>query len=191
MDILVTGFEPFGGDSVNPSWEAAKHLPEIIDGHRVHKVRLPVVFGACGVQLRHAVEEIHPQVVIMCGVAGGRAEVTPELLAVNWRMGSIPDNSGAHYTGEKIAPDAPDAIMTALPVTDMVAQMKAEGIPARLSLSAGAYVCNDLYFAAMRMQEELGFRGVFIHVPPFAALPLEQDVSALMVCIHTIISSLE
>lgn len=191
MDILVTGFEPFGGETVNPSWEAAARLPEWIGGHHVHRLKLPVVFGACGEILQRAVEEIHPQVVVMCGVAGGRTEVTPELLAVNWRMGSIPDNSGAHYTGEKIAPNAPDAIMTALPVTDMVEQMKAASIPARLSLSAGAYVCNDLYFSAMRLQEQAGFRGVFIHVPPFTALPLETDVQALGCCIRAILRSME
>lgn len=191
MDILVTGFEPFGGEDVNPSWEAAVRLPEWIDEHHVHRLKLPVVFGACGERLQRAVEQIRPQVVVMCGVAGGRTGVTPELLAVNWRMGSIPDNAGARYEGRKIAPDAPDGIMTALPVTDIVAQMKAEGIPARLSLSAGAYVCNDLYFSALCLQEKMGFKGVFVHVPPFTALPLEEDVRALGCCIRTILRSME
>lgn len=187
MSILVTGFEPFGGDSVNPSWEAVSRLPERVMDTPVHKLRLPVVFGQCGERLMEEIRRIRPSVVVCCGVAGNRTEVTPELLAVNWRMGSIADNAGVRYTGEKIDAKAPDAIMTELPVTAMVEAMKAEQLPARLSLSAGAYVCNDLYFVLMQGQKEMEYQGLFIHVPPESALPFEETTRGIRTCLETIL----
>ena len=186
MTILITGFEPFGGDSVNPSWEAVSRLPDNLDGAVIRKLRLPVVFGQCGDALLREIESLRPDAVICCGVAGTRVHVTPELLAVNWRMGSIADNSGVRYTGEKIIPDGPDAIMTQLPVNDMVCAMKDAELPARLSLSAGAYVCNDLYYTAMMHQEKYGYRGLFIHVPPESALSFDDTARALEICLRTI-----
>ena len=130
--------------------------------------------------------ELHPDVVICCGVARGRTEVTPELLAVNWRMGTIPDNAGVAYAGEKIDPTGPDAIMTDLPVKRMVAAIREAGLPGRLSLSAGAYVCNDLYYALMRGQEQGGYRGLFIHVPAEREMPLADTARALLCCLRTL-----
>ncbi|MGN1021507.1 MAG: pyroglutamyl-peptidase I [Aristaeellaceae bacterium] len=186
MTILITGFEPFGGDSVNPSWEAVSLLPERVGDNRVCRLRLPVVFGQCGQRLMQAAEEIRPDAVICCGVAKGRTEVTPELLAVNWRMGAIADNAGIRYEGEKIDPDGPDAIMTALPVNRMVAAIRQAGLPGRLSLSAGAYVCNDLYYALMRGQARYGYRGLFIHVPAESELSFADTARALLCCIRTL-----
>ncbi|MBQ8655127.1 MAG: hypothetical protein IJ507_09335 [Clostridia bacterium] len=187
MKILITGFEPFGGDSVNPSWEAVRLLPDSVDGAQLHRVQLPVVFGECGERLAAEAQAYQPDVVILCGVAGNRTEVTPELLAVNWRMGSIADNAGVQYTGQKIDPAGPDAIMTDLPVTAMVEDMKQAGLPAKLSLSAGAYVCNDLYYAAMQGQKKGGYRALFIHVPPTTALCTEETARALEICLRTAI----
>ena len=187
MTILMTGFEPFGGDSVNASWEAVDRLPEEVGSAKIVKLRLPVVFGQCGEKLEEAAAKINPDVVICCGVAGNRTEVTPELLAVNWRMGSIADNSGVRYTGEKIDRDGPDAIMTVLPVNDLVSAMQQAGHAAKLSLSAGAYVCNDLYYALMQMQEKLGRKGLFIHVPPQSAKASEKVAEALEICLQTIL----
>ena len=186
MTILITGFEPFDGDSTNPSWEAVRRLPDAIGDSRVCKLRLPVVFGQCGERLLRAVEEIRPDVVVCCGVARGRTEVTPELLAVNWRMGAIADNAGVAYAGEKIDPSGPDAIMTDLPVKRMVEAVREAALPARLSLSAGAYVCNDLYYAVMRAQHQYGYRGLFIHVPAESDLPLEDIARALLCCLQTL-----
>lgn len=186
MTILITGFEPFGGDATNPSWEAVNRLPDTMDDSRVCKLRLPVVFGQCGEKLMQTVAEIRPDVVVCCGVARSRTEVTPELLAVNWRMGTIADNAGVTYAGEKIDPSGPDAIMTDLPVTRMVEAIREAGLPARLSLSAGAYVCNDLYYAAMRGQTQYGYRGLFIHVPAESALPLADITRALLCCLQTL-----
>ena len=186
MTILITGFEPFGGDPMNPSWEAVNLLPDHVGDSRIRKLQLPVVFGQCGERLLQAVEKIRPDVVVCCGVAKGRTEVTPELLAVNWRMGAIADNAGVAYAGEKIDPSGPDAIMTELPVGRMVGDVRAAGLPARLSLSAGAYVCNDLYYAVMRGQGRYGYRGLFIHVPAESELPLADIARALLCCLQTL-----
>lgn len=187
MNILVTGFEPFGGEKTNPSWEAVQLLPTMIGNASIHALRLPVVFGQCGEMLRQAVQNIHPDAVLLCGMAASRTEVTPELLAVNWRMGAIADNSGKRYQGEKNRPDGPDAIMTDFPLTSMVAALQDAGIPARLSLSAGAYVCNDLYYAALGIQQAFDFRALFVHVPSASALPVEEIARALTICLETMI----
>ena len=186
MTILITGFEPFGGESTNPSWEAVNRLPDTMGDSRVCKLRLPVVFGQCGERLLQAVAEIRPDVVVCCGVARSRTEVTPELLAVNWRMGAIADNAGVAYAGEKIDPSGPDAIMTDLPVTRIVEAIREAGLPGRLSLSAGAYVCNDLYYTVMQGQGRYGYRGLFIHVPAESALPLADITRALLCCLQTL-----
>lgn len=183
MNILLTGFEPFGGDEVNPSWEAVSRVPARMDGHDIHSLRLPVVFGRCAERLMAEAERLRPDVVIACGVAGGRSEVTPELVAVNWRMATLADNAGVRYEGQRIAPEGPDAWMTRLPVVAMVEAIRRAGIPARLSLSAGAYVCNDLYYALMAGQEKLGYRGLFIHVPSLAVLSAEETSRALTCCL--------
>ncbi|MGN0746076.1 MAG: pyroglutamyl-peptidase I [Aristaeellaceae bacterium] len=186
MTILMTGFEPFGGDSTNPSWEAVSLLPDCMGNSRICKLRLPVVFGQCGDRLMQAVAEFRPEVVVCCGVAKGRTEVTPELLAVNWRMGAMADNAGVAYAGEKIAPDGPDAVMTDLPVGRMVEAIREAGLPGRLSLSAGAYVCNDLYYAVMRAQKQYGYQGLFIHVPSESALSPADSSRALLSCLQTL-----
>lgn len=184
MNILFTGFEPFGGELVNPSWEAVSRLPERANGHDIHTLRLPVIFGRCGEKLTAEAARLHPDVVIACGVAGNRSEVTPELVAVNWRMATLADNAGVRYDGQRIAPEGPDAWMTSLPAVPMVDAMRQAGLPARLSLSAGAYVCNDLYYALMAGQEKLGYRGLFIHVPPLAVLSAEETARALTCCLQ-------
>ena len=186
MTILITGFEPFGGDTTNPSWEAVRRLPDTLGDCCIRKLRLPVVFGLCGERLLRAAEDIRPDVVVCCGVAKGRTEVTPELLAINWRMGAIADNAGVAYAGEKIDPSGPDAIMTDLPVDRMVKAVREAGLPARLSLSTGAYVCNDLYYAVMRGEERLGYCGLFIHVPAESELPLDDITRALRCCLQTL-----
>lgn len=175
MSILVTGFQPFDGAAANPSWEAVTLLPDTIAGRTVHRLELPVVYGQCGDVLREAAERIRPELVILCGVAQGRDAVTPELVAINYRMARIPDNAGQQFSGDPIDAAAPDAHMTKAPVQRIIAAMQAGGIPARLSLSAGAYVCNDLYFAAL----QAGLPALFIHVPGTEAVPAEQAARAL------------
>ena len=181
MSILVTGFDPFGGAVVNPSWEAVQRLPDTIAGHAVHRLQLPTVFGRCGELLLAKAEEVQPALVILCGVAQGREAVTPELVAVNYRMAAIADNAGQTYSGDKIDESCPAAFMTDAPVQDIIAAIRKAEIPARLSLSAGAYVCNDLYFAALKH----GLPALFIHVPGSEVVDATHAALAIQIAIET------
>jgi len=185
--ILLTGFAPFGGETVNPSWEAVSMLPERIGECRLICQRLPVVYGKCGELLRETIRRTAPEIVIAVGVAGGRTAITPELLAVNYRMASLADNDGVQFNGEKIDPAGPDAIMTDLPVREMAEALRANGFPSALSLSAGGYVCNDLYYALLSGQKEGNYRGAFIHVPPESVLSAGRTAEGLLVCLSTVL----
>lgn len=181
--ILLTGFEPFGGAETNPSWEAVCLVPDTISGHEVHRLRLPVEYGRAASLLKAEIARIRPEIVISVGVANGRKAVTPELVAVNYRFASIPDNAGESHRGDPIVPDGPAAYMTSLPVHDMIAAISEAGIPAHLSLSAGAYVCNDVYYALLNCEKEFGHRGLFVHVPGTEAVGVEDAARALEICI--------
>lgn len=185
MSILLTGFEPFGGASVNPSWEAVCCVPDRIAGHTVHRLRLPVVYGEAADLLREAIARIRPEFVISCGVAGDRKAVTPELVALNYRHARIPDNAGNQYSGVPIDPNGPAARMTCLPIHALIDAVKAEGIPCALSLSAGAYVCNDVYWALLDCEAVFGHRGLFIHVPSADAVCVEDMARAITLCAET------
>lgn len=182
MSILLTGFEPFDGAEVNPSWEAVLRVPECVAGREVHRLRLPVVYGEAAEMLRREIEMLRPEVVICCGVAGGRQAVTPELVAINYRCARIADNAGRLYQGEKIVPDGPAACMTVLPVHGMIDAVKAEDIPCALSFSAGAYVCNDVYWALLSCEPDFGHRGLFIHVPGTDAVDADRAARAIAIC---------
>lgn len=187
MTILVTGFEVFNGLERNPSWEAAQLLPREIDGVRIETAQIPVVFGEAGTAMDEHIRRTGADAVLCVGVAVGRTGVTPELVAINYRTASIADNSGRRITGEKIDPAFDVAYMTDMPVHEMIADMKAAEIPASLSLSAGAYVCNDLYFHLLSR----GRQGLFVHVPGEDALSPETDARALELCLKRMISHLK
>ncbi len=191
MKILVTGFEPFGGSDINPSWEAVRLLPDAVEGVGIARLRLPVIYGEAA---RIALEETRrlPADAVLCtGVASGRTAVTPELLAINWRMASLPDAVGVCYDGERIRPEWPAAFMTSLPVRDMVKAIEAEGIPARLSLSAGAYVCNDLYWHMLLSEQQGGCPALFVHVPDMETVPAESAARALARCIAVLAHTMQ
>lgn len=185
MSILLTGFEPFDGANVNPSWEAVLRVPSQVCGHEVHRMRLPVVYQQAAAEMLVEISRLRPELVICCGVAGGRKGVTPELVALNYRWASIPDNAGQLYSGTSILPHGETALMTGLPVHDMVAAIREKDIPAWVSLSAGAYVCNDLYYHLLVSQEELGHRGLFVHVPDASDVDVDRAALALTACIET------
>ena len=177
--VLLTGFEPFGQVKVNPSWAAVEGMPESVGQWEVHKRRMPVVFGLAQETVRDAIREVQPDLVIACGVAAGREKVTPELVAVNWRMASLPDNGGKVYSGEKIDPQGPAARMTDLDVSGIISAVRSEGIPCDLSLSAGSYVCNDVYWEVLRWAGDTGRSGLFVHVPSEDKVTVEDDRRAL------------
>lgn len=188
MSILLTGFDPFDGASVNPSWEAVSRVPAVLAGHEVHRLQLPTVFGKAAEILRAEIARIRPEIVICCGVANGRTAVTPELVAVNYRHARIPDNAGQQFFGQKISPDGPAAYMTSLPVHQMIDAMKMQDIPAALSLSAGAYVCNDVYYALLACEEEFGHKGLFVHVPGAEVADAQTAARAIALCAEAALS---
>lgn len=185
MSILLTGFEPFDGAAVNPSWEAVRLVPESVCGHRVHRLRLPVVYGGAAELLLEEIRRLHPEIVVCCGVAGGRKGVTPELVAINYRQARIADNAGKLYTGQPIMAGGETAYMTRLPVNDMVEAIREQEVPAWLSLSAGAYVCNDLYYHVLAAEMMLGHKGLFVHVPDTEEVNAPRAAKALTACLET------
>lgn len=189
MSILITGFTPFDGAVVNPSWEAVCLVPAFIGGQAVHKLLLPVEYGKAGQLLLEEIDRLRPGIVMCCGVASGRTALTPELAAINYRWARIADNAGQLFSGEKIDPDGPDAFMTRLPVHRMIAAMQSQGLPAQLSLSAGAYVCNDVYYALLAGEASLGYRGLFLHVPGSAAVCAADAARGIVLCLETVLEA--
>ena len=140
MKILITGFEPFGGESINPAYEAVKLLPDTVCGAQIVKLEVPTVFGKAGDILHAAVAEHRPDAVICVGQAGGRAAITPERVAINIMDGRIADNAGFMPVDRTIRTDGENAYFSTLPIKAMVAAIRAEGIPAEVSNTAGTYV---------------------------------------------------
>lgn len=163
--LLISGFDPFGGEKINPSYEAVKLLPDVIGEYELTKIELPTVFGRAAEIMIEKIEEIHPDAVICVGQAGGRRGITPEVIGINLRDASIADNAGNIPKNEKIRTSAPDGIFSTLPVREMVEAIKAEGLPASLSYSAGAFVCNDLLYSLLYEFKDTEIKIGFIHVP--------------------------
>ena len=166
--VLVTGFEPFGGETVNPSAELLALLDgECIAGHRVATASLPCCFADVRPALERAIERHAPVLVLAIGQAGGRARLSFERVAVNLVDARIADNAGEQPVDEPVLAGAPQAHFTTLPVKAMVAACSAAGVPAELSLSAGTYVCNAAFFLLMQHLATAcpGVRGGFLHIP--------------------------
>jgi len=163
--LLITGFEPFGGQPVNPSWEAVALLPETVGDWQLCKMRIPVEYSTAVRLILETAEALKPDAIISVGQAGGRSAVTPEVIGINLRETAIADNAGRLCSGEPIDPEGPDGIFSTLPVREMVASITGKGIPAKLSYSAGAYVCNDVLYTLLQRFEDTPVRAGFIHVP--------------------------
>ena len=174
VKILVTGFEPFGPDAVNAAWEAVSRLPETIGGAEILKRQLPVEYEAGPARLEALVTELAPDAVLSVGQAAGRAALTPELVGINWKDASIPDNAGVLCQGEPIDPAGADAHFSSLPVKEMVSAIRTAGVPAQLSLSAGAYICNATLYRLAGLAKERGIPGGFLHVPCCCEQALEK-----------------
>ena len=190
--LLISGFEPFGDDTINPSWEAVKLLPEEIGQYAITKLCLPVVFGKATEIVLEAAERILPDVIICVGQAGGRAAITPELVAINLRHATIPDNEGNRPIDEPIISDGDTAYFSTLPVRGMAEAVNSSGISAGVSYSAGAYVCNDLIYSILHHSKNTNVRAGFIHVPYCSqqqkepAMPLSDIVNGLTLAIKAI-----
>ena len=200
MKILVTGFDPFGGEAINPAWEAVSRLPKEIEGADIVTVQIPTVFGDSAKRLFEAVEEQQPDAVVCVGQAGGRFGITPERVAINVDDARIADNKGQQPLDTVIQADGAPAYFTTLPVKAMVEAVKKVGLPASLSNTAGTFVCNhimyqNLYYLAKHYPKT---QGGFIHVPYVtehvvdkpgqASMALADIVKGLTVCLETIVA---
>ena len=167
MKVLLTGFQPFGGEKVNPAYEAVRRIPPEVAGAEVVSVEIPVVWKKGPAAVEAAIEAEQPDVVLCVGQAGGRAEITPEFVGINYANFRIPDNEGNQPLSEKIDPEGPDAYFSQLPVQAMVDACKAHGVPANVSYSAGTYCCNEVMYALLNCiaKRHPGVRGGFLHVP--------------------------
>lgn len=163
--LLITGFDPFGGELINPSWEAVKLLPEKIGGFDITKMQIPTVFGKAADTVLSGAEKLCPDVIICVGQAGGRTAITPEVVAINLREARIADNEGNAPQNVPVIADAPAAYFSTLPVREMVNAINAAEIPAVLSYSAGAFVCNDVMYTLLHRYDKTDTRVGFIHVP--------------------------
>ena len=163
--LLITGFDPFGGETVNPAWEAVKKLPDRITDYTLYKLEIPTVFGLAAETVLAKATDFQPDVILCIGQAGGRAAVTPERIAVNIRDARIPDNAGNQPGGEQIAPDGPAAYFATVPVKEMAAAIENAGIAASVSNSAGAFVCNDTLYSLLHHYAHTDVKVGFIHVP--------------------------
>lgn len=166
--ILVTGFEPFGGSDINPSWDAVAELPEEIAGARIVTRQLPCAFGQSVEVVERACAELEPDAIVLVGLAAGRAGITPERVAINVDDARIPDNAGQKPLDRPIAAHGPAAYFSTLPVKAMVEAIREEGLPASLSNSAGTFVCNHVMYGVLHhlaCSESSGVLAGFIHVP--------------------------
>ena len=167
MKILITGFDPFGGEKINPAWEAVNALPDEVDGVEVIKVQIPTVFKKSAQKLFETIDTVKPDAVICVGQAGGRFDFNVERIAINVDDARIPDNEGKQPIDVKIFEDGENAYFASLPIKAMVEEAKKAGVPASVSNTAGTFVCNHIMYSLLYSinKNKLNIRGGFIHVP--------------------------
>lgn len=199
MKLLLTAFEPFGGESINPALEAVKRVQSRVGDVEVIRLEVPTVFGRSIETVAAAIRREKPDAVLCVGQAGGRGALTPERVAINIDDARIPDNEGSQPIDRPIAADGPAAYFSTLPVKAMVQAIREAGVPAELSNSAGTFVCNHLLYGVLHIlaREYPGVRGGFLHVPfipqqtagrpsPVPSLPLEEIVRGLEAAVRAI-----
>ena len=199
--VLLTGFEPFGGDALNPSWLAAQALHgRRIAGHQVVAAQLPTVFGASLERLDALLHQHRPVLVVCLGLAAGRAALSLERVAINVQDARMPDNAGAEPVDAPVVPGGPAAYFSTLPIKAMRAAAQAAGVPAEVSQTAGTFVCNHVFYGLMRrLATEPALartRGGFVHVPLLPeqgtpGLALEDQVKGLRAAIAAALTQRE
>lgn len=167
MKILVTGFDPFGGESMNPAIEAVRLLPDMIKGAHIEKLEIPTVFNKSAEVVRQKMQEYQPDVVLNIGQAGGRMGLTPERVAINQDDARIPDNEGNQPIDVAIQEDGAPAYFSKLPIKAMVEAIKEAGIPASVSNTAGTFVCNHIMYQTLYLvdKEFPEVQAGFMHIP--------------------------
>lgn len=193
MKVLITGFDPFGGESVNPAYEAIKLLPDEIGGAQIVKLEVPTVFGKAGEVLEAGIKEHQPDAVICVGQAGGRSGMTVEKVAINLQDARIADNEGMQPVDKVIREDGQTAYFATIPVKAMVAKMRENGIPAFVSYTAGTFVCNDLMYSLLYLIDKKypHIRGGFMHVPYAMEQTVEKPIGTAAMALESIARGLE
>ena len=184
--VLITCFEPFGGRGWNASFEAVAALPNAVGPFGLYRLCLPVEFGRAAELARAAMDGIHPSAVICVGEAAQRDAITPEMVALNLRYARIPDNAGYQPLDEPVVAGGENALFSTLPVRAMAEAIRAAGLPAEVSYSAGTYVCNDLFYLLLHHLHDSGVPAGFIHVPADGPLTAEQIAAGLKAAIGTL-----
>lgn len=199
MKILLTGFDPFNHDKINPAMEAVKKIPDEIKGVSIVKLDIPTVFGKSAEIVKEAMTEAQPDYVLHIGQAGGRSGLTPERVAINLDDASIPDNEGNQPMDTPIQPAGENAYFSQLPIKAMVEAMKSKGIPASVSNSAGTFVCNHVMYQTLHLThtELSNTKAGFMHIlfltdqvinrPGTASMSLEDMVKGIIAAVEAII----
>ncbi len=167
MKVLVTGFSPFGGESINPSFEALKLAKDRINGVEVIKREIPTVFNRSLELIESLIEEIKPDIVICFGQSGGESKIRLEKVAINLDEARIADNEGNKPTDRKIKEDGDTAYFSNLPIKNALKNLNKKNIPSRISYSAGTFVCNHIFYGLMYLIDKKyeGLKGGFVHLP--------------------------
>ena len=189
--LLITGFDPFGGATVNPSWEAVERLPERIGNWKLCKLQIPTVFGLAAKTVLEKAQEVSPGAILCLGVAVGRSAVTPERIGINVRSARIPDNRGNQPAEEPVIPGGPDGLFSTMNVSAMASAIEKLGLPGTVSNTAGTFVCNDTLYALLHHYRNSSVKVGFIHVPQLPqqgspSLPLEDTLRAVTAAIESI-----
>ena len=194
MKIIVTGFDPFGGEKINPSIECVKALPDI-EGVELIRLELPTVFKESAKRLNEVINDVKPDAVLSVGQAGGRAGITMERIAINVDDARIPDNISQQPIDEAIQLDGEAAYFTTLPIKRIVKAIREAGISAEVSNSAGTFVCNHIMYQALfaATKADKPFKAGFMHIPFIPeqttdkpSLSLEESTKAVQIAIETI-----
>jgi len=199
--VLFTGFDPFGGENINPSREAVMALPKEISGIEIVAAEIPTVFGKSAEKLLELIEAEQPCAVICVGQAGGRASISVERIAINCDDASIDDNEGNRPDERRIADDGPSAYFATLPVKAIVQNMRDSGVPASISNSAGTFVCNHVMYSALHYAatKKPGMLAGFVHIPylpqqvvnkgNMSSMPMDWVIEGLASIVQTLIDT--
>ncbi|MCI5839283.1 MAG: pyroglutamyl-peptidase I [Peptoniphilaceae bacterium] len=199
MKILITGFDPFGGEKTNPAIESVKRISEDIENAEIKKLEIPTVFHKSAQVLEEAIKDFKPDAILCVGQAGGRYDITVERVAINQDDARIEDNEGNKPIDIPIRKDGKNAYFATIPIKRIVEEIKKENIPASVSNSAGTFVCNHIMYQALYLSEKYNIKEAgFIHVPFLpeqvvdkpntSSMSLENIVKALNIAVKTIVN---
>ena len=195
MKILVTGFDPFGGEKINPALETIKRLPDTILGAQIIKLEIPTVVGKSLAKIKEAVEKENPDAVLSIGQAGGRSEITVERVGINIDDCRIPDNEGNQPIDEPVVKGGPAAYFVTVPIKAIVGNIKAHKIPASISNTAGTFICNHVcygvaHLAAQRTVAGKPMKSGFIHIPFLPEQVIGKPALTPSMSLETIVSGI-